>query len=45
MMSFLSEAAGQTHPEQDSGVKPPLHQEVHVELNKQVRVDAQPHQL
>lgn len=36
---------GETHPKQDSGVIPPLHQEGHVEMDKQERVDPQPHQL
>lgn len=40
-----SDVTGQTHPQQDSGVKPSLHQEGHVEINKQEGIDAQPNQL
>lgn len=41
----MSDAAGQTHPEQDPGVKPSPVQEDDVEIDKQEGVDAQPYQL
>lgn len=40
-----SDAAGETHPKQDPGVKPSLQQEGHVEMDKQERIDPQPYQL
>lgn len=40
-----SDAADETHPKQDPGVKPSLHQEGHVEMDKQERIDPQPYQL
>lgn len=40
-----SGAAGGTHPEQNPGVEPSLHQEGHVEVDEQEDVDPEPHQL
>lgn len=38
-------AAGDTHPQQHSGVEPAVHQEGHVEVDEEEGVDPQPHQL
>lgn len=34
-----------THPKQHPGVEPSVHQEGHVEMDKQEGVDSQPNQL